>query len=153
MLGALVGGGWRRSADDPGFDPQRTIPGVHWLFDRLPRTQWIFWTSLVGVIAATLPLCLLAGVLNPIDCLAEAAWAFLSLGPLYLVLAWLVGVIRLARQPSGTVGRHEFRALHRSLLGVIVGAAAGFLVIFVWLGLLVYIGYLPTDTGRWLGVP
>ncbi|MFN8856372.1 MAG: hypothetical protein ACK50P_12455, partial [Planctomycetaceae bacterium] len=56
MLGALVGGGWRRSADDPGFDPQRTIPGVHWLFDRLPRTQWIFWTSLVGVIAATLPL-------------------------------------------------------------------------------------------------
>jgi len=153
LAGAWWGGGRKRPPGDPGFDPQYTLPGVHWLFDRWPRTQWIFWTSLPGVIAATIPLCLLAGEFHPLEILAEVVHLFLYLGPAYFPLAWLVGVVRLWLQPAGSVLADEYRALHRALLGSLIGMLLGFLVMFLWLGLLVYVGYIHSDSGQWLGFP
>lgn len=153
LVGAGLGGGWRRRPADLGFDPERKIPGLHWLFEWLPRTQWVFWSSLAGVVAATLPLCLVTGGLNPIDMAADAAFLFLWFGPLYLLVAWLVSVIRLWLRPAGTVPPDEFRALHRMLRGTVLGMVAGFLVSFVCLGLLVYIGVLQVYDRSWLAFP
>lgn len=126
LVGAFLGGGMTRSENDPGFDPNRQIPGVHWLFDDLPRTQWVFWSSLFWVIVASLPVVLLlARHENPAAVPLITAVLFLLLGPLFLVAAWLLGVLRLARLPAGSVQPHEFRALHKTLGWSLFGAGLG----------------------------
>lgn len=126
LLGALLGGGLRRREDDPGFDPQRVIPGVHWLFDRLPRTQWIFWSSLLGVVGLSLPVWVSIFRNRPVlDTLVSIAVLIVGLGPGYLLAAWFVSLIRLAICPAGSVGSHEYWALHRTLGWALYGAVMG----------------------------
>lgn len=134
LVGALLGGGLSRRPDDPGFDPQRVIPGVHWLFDRLPRTQWIFWSSLAWVVGLSLPV--LAWNLRDrelLDMLVTTAVVVLVLGPGYILAAWLVGWIRLAIRPAGSVASHEYWALHRALGWALLGTVIGAIVMAVWL--------------------
>lgn len=131
VVGAFLGGGLTRPAGDPGFDPHRRIPGVHWLFDDLPRTQWVFWSSLFWVFAASLPvILLLAHRENSAAVPLVASVLFLLLGPLFLVGAWLLGVLRLARLPAGSVQPGEFRALHRTLGWSLFGAGLGIALMF-----------------------
>jgi hypothetical protein len=126
LLGALLGGGLIRKQDDPGFDPQRVIPGVHWLFDRLPRTQWIFWSSLVWVVGLSLPVYGWILWNRPLlDILMSTALLTVMLGPCYLLAAWLLGLIRLAIRPAGTVASYEYWALHRALGWSLFGAVMG----------------------------
>lgn len=139
LVGALLGGGLNRSADDPGFDPEGRIPGVHWLFDRLPRTQWLFWSSLCGVTAVVPLLVVLTDLLSrPASNLLFypllAAVFLVELAPLYVFLAWLVAWIRLklrrtdaAAEPvPAQFGPSEPRALHRTLGGGLLGTLIGF---------------------------
>lgn len=126
LAGAFLGGGVTRPPGDCGFDPERRIPGVHWLFDRLPRTQWVFWSSLFWVIIASLPMILL--LIRPTQPVAVFEFAgvyFVLLGPAYLVAAWLLGVLRLARLPAGLVQPREFWALHKTLGWSLFGAGLG----------------------------
>ncbi|MFN7803729.1 MAG: hypothetical protein ACK5TO_06935, partial [Planctomycetaceae bacterium] len=126
LLGALLGGGLTRRPDDPGFDPQRVIPGVHWLFDRLPRTQWIFWSSLLAVVGLSVPVSVWNLWQRPIDdILLSTAILILLFGPGYILAAWLLGLIRLAMRPAGSVRSHEYWALHRSLGWALFGAVMG----------------------------
>jgi hypothetical protein len=126
LLGALLGGGLTRRPDDPGFDPQRIIPGVHWLFDRLPRTQWIFWSSLVWVVGLSLPVWGWSFRNRPVHALLwETAILVVVFGPCYLLAAWLLGLIRLAIRPAGTVAPYEYWALHRALGWALFGAVMG----------------------------
>ena len=128
LLGALLGGGLSRREEDPGFDPQHAIPGVHWLFDRLPRTQWIFWSSLMGVVGLSLPVVALMNMrsgLIGIEIVVIVLLVFAIFGPGYILVAWLLGVIRLAIRPAGTVASHEYRALHRALGWSLFGALMG----------------------------
>ena len=129
LVGAFLGGGLKRAGNDPGFDPEHRIPGVHWLFDRLPRTQWVYWTSLFWVIVASFPIiALLVGSRNLGEFPIIAAGSFLMLGPAYLFGAWLLGVIRLGMRPDGTVRQHEFWALHKALLWAFLGMLLGLLI-------------------------
>ncbi len=126
LVGAFLGGGITRPAGDPGFDPQRRLFGVPWLFDDLRRTQWVFWSSLGWVLGASLPMILwVARHENSAAVPLIAAVLFLLLGPLFLVAAWLLGVLRLARLPAGSVQPSEFRALHKTLGWSLFGAGLG----------------------------
>lgn len=125
-MGALLGGGLTRRPDDPGFDPQRVLPGVHWLFDRLPRTQWIFWSSLIGLVGLSLPVWVWIFRNRPVpDTLVSIAVLIVVFGPGYLPAAWLLALLRLAIQPAGTVASGEYWALHRSLGWALFGAVMG----------------------------
>lgn len=129
LVGALLGGGLSRPGNDPGFDPEHRIPGVHWLFDRLPRTQWVYWTSLFWVILASfLIVALGVGSRNWNAFPIVAAGSFLMLGPVYCFGAWLLGVIRLGLRPAGSVQQSEFWALHRALYWAFLGMLLGFLI-------------------------
>ncbi|MFN9372999.1 MAG: hypothetical protein ACK6D3_14055 [Planctomycetaceae bacterium] len=126
LLGALLGGGLARRPDDPGFDPQRVIPGVHWLFDRLPRTQWTFWSSLLAVVGLSVPVWVWNLQTRPLE--EIVVWTFvivLVFGPGYVLAAWIVSLIRLAIGPAGSVGSHEYWALHRTLGWALFGAVMG----------------------------
>jgi len=126
LLGALLGGGLTRREEDPGFDPKYVIPGVHWLFDRWPRTQWIFWSSLFWVVALSLPVMVWSLKDRQIlDMLVSAAVLFLVFAPGHILAAWLLGVIRLAIRPAGTVASHEYWALHRALGWALFGTLMG----------------------------
>lgn len=136
LAGALYGGGFKRLASDPGFDRERRIPMVHWLFDRLPRTQWIFWTSLVGVVfLVTAGLAVLFGFggltgggPGLTEGLLVSLFGLAMLGPLVPVAAWVVSLIRLAFLTRGQDAADEFWLLHRMLLWSFVGALAGLLL-------------------------
>jgi hypothetical protein len=134
LVGAFVGGGLHRGADDPGFDPDHRLPGVHWLFDRLPRTQWIFWSSLVFVmLASVLVIGLLHGPQSPHEIPLAAGGAFVLLGPVYLPAAWLVSLVRLARWSRQPATRDEYRALHKTLAWALAGTVVGLLGIgLIW---------------------
>lgn len=133
LVGAFVGGGLKRPVADPGFDPERRIPMVHWLFDRLPRTQWIFWSSLVGVLMTTLPGVALVvgsqssgGGWNSLgEGLLVSAFAHVLLGPVFLLLAWVVSLVRLAWRSERAAAPEEFWTLHKTMLWSLVGAMAG----------------------------
>ena len=136
LAGALVGGGFKRTAEDPGFDPERRIPMVHWLFDRLPRTQWIFWSSLVGVVFITVTVLwlllgltgLTGGRAGLTEGLVVALFSLAMGGPLVPVAAWVVSLIRLAFVTRGQEASEEFWLLHKMLLWSFVGTLAGLLV-------------------------
>jgi hypothetical protein len=99
---------------------------VHWLFDRLPRTQWIFWSSLVWVVGLSLPVSGWNLRNRPLlDILMSTALLTVMLGPCYLLAAWLLGLIRLAIRPAGTVAPYEYWALHRALGWSLFGALMG----------------------------
>lgn len=137
LVGALMAGGLRRSGDDPGFDPARRIPLVHWLFDRLPRTQWLFWSSLAGV-AAFVPLLYFHRQLSSDPAMLWwgleypffITYLLLLFGSAYAVSAWLLACLRLwwerfrAMTPSDLQGR-EFEALHRMLGASLIGTVVG----------------------------
>lgn len=130
FVGAWLGGGTKRPANDPGFDPERRIPGVHWLFDRLPRTQWVFWTSLAGVAAAA-PLIAIAPELvsQPFSRWQSYPNAFVLLlfefPPIYAILAWILACLRLKWGWAQAVVPADFRALHRTLGGSLFGTLLG----------------------------
>ena len=136
LAGALMGGGFKRTATDPGFDPERRIPMVHWLFDRLPRTQWIFWTSVVGVVfttVAALSLLFGSGGLTGggpglTEGLVVSLFSLALGGPLVPVVAWVISLIRLAFVTKDQQASEEFWMLHRMLLWSFAGTVAGLLV-------------------------
>jgi hypothetical protein len=136
MAGALVGGGLKRAATDPGFDPEGRIPMVHWLFDRLPRTQWIFWSSMVGVVTVTVPLFALVigagsfggGSNNLAEGFLVSAFAHVMLGPVVPLLAWVVSLVRLAWRSERMAAPEEFWTLHKTMLWSLVGAIVGVVV-------------------------
>jgi len=137
LVGAFVGGGLRRRPDDSGFDPDHRIPGIHWLFDRLPRTQWVFWSTLVFLLVMSVPVtALFVGFRRPNEIPLTAVGAFVLLGPAYLLAAWLFSLVRLARwsRPPGT--QPEFWALHKTLAGALVGAVVGLLGMLLILGII-----------------
>ena len=137
LLGALLGGGLIRAPDDPGFDPERRIPVVHWLFDRLPRTQWLFWSSLVGVFVASLPVCvLLARGIGVGELPFVPLIAFVLFGPAYFLGAWLVSLVRLSRWSPQPATRNEFWALHKSLCWALIGSALGLAIMILVIVLL-----------------
>ena len=137
LLGALLGGGLIRAPDDPGFDPERRIPVVHWLFDRLPRTQWLFWSSLVGVFVASLPVCvLLARGIGVGELPFVPLIAFVLFGPAYFLVAWLVSLVRLSRWSPQPATRNEFWALHKSLCWALIGSALGLAIMILVIVLL-----------------
>lgn len=134
FLGALVGGGLKRPSDDPGFDKDQRIPGVHWLFDRWPRTQWVFWTSLFALAVFSFPLILLkqwfdnnfiAGDLLTLPAL------LLLYGPVYVFGAWFLSLFRLRMLPARSVASREYWALHRTLVGALVGTLLGWLLLWL----------------------
>jgi len=131
LVGAFVGGGLQRPDEDPGFDAERRIPGVHWLFDRLPRTQWIFWTSFaVMVLVTCLVLTTLFGASSG-DLNAGFVLALFSIvlsGPLVAGLAWILSLVRLRCLPGESVAPDEWWALHRMLLWALVGSFVGIIV-------------------------
>jgi hypothetical protein len=106
---------------------------VHWLFDRLPRTQWIFWSSMVGVVTVTVPLFALVvgagGLGGGSNNLAEgffvSAIAHVMLGPAVPLVAWVVSLVRLAWRSERTATPEEFWTLHKTMLWSLVGAFAG----------------------------
>lgn len=135
LLGAFLGGGLIRPVDDPGFDPERRIPLVHWLFDRLPRTQWVFWTSLMGVLVGSGPVVfLMANTTNLTDVTQNARDKFQMWGPGCVVVAWLLSVIRLALLAGGGVRPGEYWALHRALGWSLFGMLMGFALMGMLLG-------------------
>jgi hypothetical protein len=109
---------------------------VHWLFDWLPRTQWIFWTSLVGVVfVVTAGLAVLFGFSGLTgggpgltEGLVVSLFGLAMLGPLVPVAAWVVSLIRLAFLTRGQDAADEFWLLHRMLLWSFAGTVAGLLV-------------------------
>ena len=99
------------------------------MFDRWPRTQWIFWSSLGWVLLASLPVvALLHGLQRPSEIPLVAAAAAVMLGPVHLVFAWGLAVLRLWLQPTGSVQSHEFWALHRALGWSLLGGVIGLLL-------------------------
>lgn len=132
LVGAFVGGGLRRPPDDPGFDPDHRIPGLHWLFDRLPRTQWVFWTSLVFILVASVPVtALFHGLQRPQEIPLTAAAAFVLAGPVYLLAAWLISLVRLVRWSRQPATRAEYWALHKALAWSLAGTIMG--LVGIWL--------------------
>lgn len=47
-------------------------------------------------------------------------------GPWFVFAAWVVAMIRMARQPIGALTHPEWWGLHRSLVGGLVGTGLGF---------------------------
>jgi hypothetical protein len=109
---------------------------VHWLFDRLPRTQWIFWSSVVGVLAVTVPVLALVVVRGSLASgLSEVRQGFLvstiahvMLGPVVPLLAWVVSLVRLAWRSERVGTPEEFWKLHKTMLWSLVGAIMGVVV-------------------------
>lgn len=128
LVGALAGGGLKRRPEDPGFDPQHRIPGVHWLFDRLPRTQWILWSNLLLILVISVIVVVpFQGLQRPQEIPLVAAASFVLLGPVYLLVAWLLSLARLAwwSRPPGTPS--EYWALNKSFLWSLAGTVVGLL--------------------------
>lgn len=141
LVGAFVGGGLKRPVADPGFDPNRRIPMVHWLFDRLPRTQWIFWSSVVGVVTVTVPVLALVlgsgglggGLSGVGDGFLVSAIVHALLGPVVPLLAWVVSLVRLAWRSERAAAPEEFWTLHKAMLWSLVGALAGVVLMLLLL--------------------
>ena len=125
LAGALVGGGFQRPESDPGFDPERRIPFVHWLFDRWPRTQWVYWTSFFWVMIVAVPFIALYCREQPLQFPIAALVVYVLGGPGFVLGAWLLSLIRLALKPASAVAPDEFWAIHRMLLGGVLGTLAG----------------------------
>ncbi|MFN6105623.1 MAG: hypothetical protein ACK5EA_14430 [Planctomycetaceae bacterium] len=129
LAGALYGGGFKRLASDPGFDRERRIPMVHWLFDWLPRTQWIFWTSLVGVVfVVTAGLAVLFGFSGLTgggpgltEGLVVSLFGLAMLGPLVPVAAWVVSLDSSGVCDQGPAGVRRVLAAAQDAAVVIRG--------------------------------
>lgn len=134
LVGAFVGGGLRRQPDDPGFDPDHRIPGLHWLFDRLPRTQWVFWSNLLLILVMSVPVtAFFVGLQRPQEIPLTAAAAFVLAGPVYLLAAWLISLVRLVRWSRQPATHAEYWALHKTLAWALAGTVGGLLGIWlIW---------------------
>lgn len=135
LLGAYLGGGLRRPAEAPPFDPDHRIPLVRRFFVGLPDNQWYFWTSLAGVslVAALVqPVGILqtvSGLRHPRDAFVLGMLLLVLGGPVYGLVAWLVASLWMSLRPAGSVTRADWDNHYRALLWAFLGTLLGLIAI------------------------
>ena len=138
VVGAIAGAGFRADPNNQ-FDPEHRIPLVHWLFGRLPKVQWLYWTSFLIVIGLSFLVApawiSLSGHVPFGRSVLETPFyvgvAFILAGPAFQLAAGVVAAIRLAVPRTPPVGSDQWWALGKVMLWTLVGTLIGIAVMFL----------------------